>query len=416
MKKFLLWLLLPPIVLLLAGCDQLETGGGAKKKTVYVGPEMVDCEAESPRTCFLVKEIPDEQWRVWYDAIEGFQFEPGYEYELIVSENEVEDPATDGASVIWTLQEIVEKVPVTAAVSEATSETPTTGESESPMASEGDAESPAELEFVPIQMEDLGISTVVPADWPKIEDDPLLQDAWGPGQYRFIAFNSVGGDDVSAAMAQLLSTTVEELRSGTIDGEYWEETIGDHNWGMYAVDNPNVDLAQTVSMVERDGTIYVVSLFIETDLKDAVLIPVLQNFAISSVAAADKTTMAEVGPPTLIDTEWELQAYSDDGGQMINLLPDSEITTLFAADGRVSGFAGCNDFVSLYTVEDENLTINFPALTRQECADPPGIMLQETSFLADLVVVAAYELQGNELRLLNDKGEAVLSYSPLGDN
>jgi heat shock protein HslJ len=412
MKKVFLWLLILLLVLSLAACEQLGSVDQARPKTIYVASQMVDCEAQSPRTCFLVKENPDEQWRVWNDAIDGFQFEPGFEYELIVSESEIDDPTSAGTAVSWSLTEIVEKVPVPKGVVEATAETSVAGQSESSIEVDESPEPPAELIFVPIQVDKMGVSTVVPADWPKIEDDPLLRDAWGPGQYQFVAFHSVNGDNVQQAMAQLLSTTVEELKSGTIDGEYWEETIGDQNWGMYAVENPNVNLTQTVSMVERDGTIYVVSLFIGTEMKDAVLIPVLEKFAIENEGVDDKVAVAEAGTIPLVNTEWVLQTYNDGTGQLVKAAPAVEITAIFSADGRLSGFAGCNEFISFYAVEDAGLTVSFPTLTRKECIDPPGVMLQETSFLGDLVITAAYEIVGTELQLLNDEGNVVLTFMP----
>ena len=421
MKKHLLWLLISLIALTLVGCDQLGLNEESNLKTVYVGPERVDCEGEGPQTCYLIKENPEDDWSLYYYGIDGFDYEPGYEYELIVSENNVENPPAGGSSINWTLEEVVNKTPVTES---STDETADKSESKTPVEeAEPSEEPPVQDEFVPITVEELGVTTVAPADWPKIEDDPLLKDAWGPGQYRFVAFHSVAGDDVRQAMATLLSTTVEELADGTVEGEYWEEEIGTQSWVMYAIDNPDVGLVQTVSMTGQDGTIYVVSLFIETTDKDAVLQPVLENFVIGGDPQEDQAIVAEAdgdkaqveeGAGTdlanLADTNWVLTTYDDGSGQLIDVIPDVEVAALFSADGRVSGSASCNNYVSLYTVEDNNVTVSLPAMTRKECVDPAGIMLQETAYLGDLTIAVSYQIMGNELQLLDEEGNVILTY------
>jgi hypothetical protein len=97
MKKHLLWLLVPLIALSLVGCDQLGTDADSNLKTVYVGPEKVDCEGEGPQTCYQIKENPDDPWSLYYYEIDGFEYEPGYEYELIVSEKQEENPPAGGS-------------------------------------------------------------------------------------------------------------------------------------------------------------------------------------------------------------------------------------------------------------------------------------------------------------------------------
>lgn len=318
-------------------------------------------------------------------------------------------------------EEPVSETPVFETGSDEPQEEPDLGGGEPEVEEESNEEAPAPVEFVPIAVEELGIRTMVPADWPKIEDDPLLQNAWGPGQYRFVAFHSVAGDNVQEAMAQLLSTTVEDLEAGTIDGEYWEEEINGFPWAMYAIENADVGLAQTVSMRAHEGTIYVVSLFIESILKDAVQPYVLENFTIEDemkavASEASDTGEAEPGAAAadvsagLVDTPWVLAAYNDGSGQMVDVLPDVQVTALFTADERISGFAGCNEYVSIYTVEDEGVSISVPAMTRNECADPPEIMLQETGFLSNMTTASAYEVAGSELHLLDEAGNVLLVF------
>jgi len=91
----------------LAACAPF--GGGAAGKTVYVGAHQVPCVGVAPQMCMLVREDPKDDWTLFYDQIEGFEHEPGFEYELRLQEEKVENPPADASSIRWTLLEIVSK-------------------------------------------------------------------------------------------------------------------------------------------------------------------------------------------------------------------------------------------------------------------------------------------------------------------
>ena len=218
-------LTIPLAIWLLAGCDQLNQKE-SELKTIFIGPDRVDCEGEGPQTCYLVKENVEDGWGLWYYEIEGLDYETGYVYELIVAESQVENPPAGSSSIVWTVQEVVSKTEV---VESSTSETAENIPDD--VGSETAEELSPQQTFKPILIEDLGIKSVAPADWPKIEGDPLLKYAWGPGQFRFMAFHSVPGENVQIAMAQLLSSTPEQLAEGSVEGDYWEEQIGSYDLG-----------------------------------------------------------------------------------------------------------------------------------------------------------------------------------------
>jgi len=82
------------------------------QKTIYVGPDLVDCVGVAPQQCLLIKENPDDEWSLFYDQIEGFDFEEGHEYELIVEVHVVDEPPQDGSMLRTSLVEIVSKTEV----------------------------------------------------------------------------------------------------------------------------------------------------------------------------------------------------------------------------------------------------------------------------------------------------------------
>ena len=59
---------------------------------------------------YQVKENTEDEWQLFYDQIEGFEWEPGYTYELIVAVDEIENPPADASSLRYVLIEVVNKV------------------------------------------------------------------------------------------------------------------------------------------------------------------------------------------------------------------------------------------------------------------------------------------------------------------
>ena len=96
-----------------ANDESAESGETTEEaKTLFVGPELIDCVGVAPQKCMQVRESVDVDWTLFYDQIIGFAYEPGYEYELIVTETEIENPPADGSSIEVTLVEVVSKTAV----------------------------------------------------------------------------------------------------------------------------------------------------------------------------------------------------------------------------------------------------------------------------------------------------------------
>ena len=98
------------------GADSAVEQGKDETRTLYVAHFRVDCVGVAPMKCLQVRETPNAEWRMFYDGIEGFDYEEGYDYELRVRTEEVENPPADASSIRWILEEVVSK---TAASSEA---------------------------------------------------------------------------------------------------------------------------------------------------------------------------------------------------------------------------------------------------------------------------------------------------------
>jgi len=93
------------------GGDEASTAADASK-TLYVAHFKVDCVGVGPMECMQIRETPDGDWQMFYDRIEGFEYEEGYEYELKVHTEKVENPPMDASSLRWILDEVVSKTAV----------------------------------------------------------------------------------------------------------------------------------------------------------------------------------------------------------------------------------------------------------------------------------------------------------------
>ncbi|HEY53473.1 MAG TPA: META domain-containing protein, partial [Caldilineae bacterium] len=93
------------------------------------------------------------------------------------------------------------------------------------------------------------------------------------------------------------------------------------------------------------------------------------------------------------------------------VLPGTEITAVFSADGTLSGSAGCNTYNGTYTVgPDNSLSISPLIVSKQICEDPTGVMEQEQAYLTLLQAATGYQVYGGQLQILSSGGKDGLSY------
>ena len=65
--------------------------------------------ALSPRSTPSVRNTPQQEWRLFYDDIDGFTYEPGYDYRLKVQVSELTDVPADASSLNYRLIDTISK-------------------------------------------------------------------------------------------------------------------------------------------------------------------------------------------------------------------------------------------------------------------------------------------------------------------
>ncbi len=458
-KAKLLALVLLVTSLVLAAC------GGAPEinteepednvKTVFIGPELVDCVGEAPQKCMQIKENPEDDYQYFYDQIEGFDYEEGYEYELLVKEENVENPPADASSLKWTLVEVVNKTPV-----EPEEAVPAVPEAELPPG--------AEVRTVYVGPEEVECVGVGPQTCLQVKLSPdanytLFYDQIDgfehvPGYEYELVVLIEPVEDPPADASTLRYTLVEEVSRIPVEVETETETaetltLEGTTWSLHsyvAPDSSSYEIIPNTRITaefnegrvagsagcnnyfgtyELDGSSLTIGPAGSTMMFCAPEELMLQETAylatLSSVAgyeiidnqlhlknAAGDTVLLFTEDETipLIGTNWEVISYNNGKEAVVSVMTSTQMTAVFGKDGVMAGSAGCNRYSAGFETEGENIVIGPAASTEMFCVEPEGIMEQESLYLAAIQNAATYRIDNDRLELRDASGALQASY------
>ena len=110
--------LLSVVMLLLAalsiGCDKSDGdstlyGESWEEKWVVASKTVAVSGVSEPELSYWVKIDDNPVWQICHSQIDGFNYESGYEYELLIQVQKVLEPLQDASSHQYTLLSIVSK-------------------------------------------------------------------------------------------------------------------------------------------------------------------------------------------------------------------------------------------------------------------------------------------------------------------
>ncbi len=337
------------------------TAASGKIVTMYVGPELVDCTGVAPQKCMQVKENPNDDYTLFYDQIEGFNYEEGFEYELKVEVTKVENPPADASNLKYTLVEEVSKTP--AAGAEA-----------------ADAGMP-----VPDTLENI--------------------------QWALVSY--VGAD--GTMMDVLPDTTITaQFADGQVSGNSGCNSYS----GSYELDGSNITfgpiagtLMACAPEIMKQEAAYLANLGKAAQFN-------LDKEGQLALSDADGNLLllyTEAEPPSLTGTTWTATGYNNGKGGVISLAGGTKITAVFHEDGSLTGTAGCNSYNTTYTIDGNNIAIaETIATTNMACAE--DVMQQEQAYLAALPQAATYTIRGDKLELRDANGSLLANYTAVSND
>jgi len=409
------------------------------ERTIFVGPVLVDCEGEGPQECMLFKESPDDEYQLFYDQINGFEFEEGFEYQLLVKSDEVENPPAGGSSIKWTLVDIVDKQPV-------------------PVAAEG------ELKTVYVGPELVDCVGVAPQKCMQVKENP-------EDEYTLF-YNQIEGFDYEEGYVYELLVREEQVENPPADGsslrwvlvsmESKEEVtepattqlIGTE-WLLNAYLNQAGELVAPLAGTftsanfasgevngnagcnnyfggyEVDGTSIHIGPLASTEMfcgnptgvmdQETAFLNAMNSTAEYKIEAGQLQLMDASGetllvfevaePLVLPGSLWNVLMYNNGKEAVVSVILGSEITANFGEDGQLTGNAGCNSYSAAYEIDGDKITIGPAITTRMACGEPEGVMEQETAYLAALEMASSYQFENQErLILLDSEGHRMVGY------
>lgn len=366
----------------LGGCGGepgASSAGDEGGMTLYVAHFPRDCVGVGPMTCLQVRESPDEEWRLLYQPIEGFDYEPGYDYELRVRTERVENPPADASSIRYILEEVV---------------------SRTPMSSEAGA-------GAGILEGEWTLSAFAPDALVGAEGDPpaTLRLLASRGQGPSLAFSADG-------------TVAGSSGCNRLTGSY--EIEGGHSLSFGPLATTRRACPPPLMALES--------------------LVLAQLEAVEGVYVRDGETLELYGPDeTLLLTyrrvggvvagpqvgEWRLLSFgepalagaSEEAGAAAKSLGTDETATPtlgLDASGRAAGFGGCNRFTGTYESDGESAISFGPAAATMRACIGPGMAI-EPLFLSALPGVASMSVEADTLTLRNAAGEVLLRFQRVPD-
>jgi heat shock protein HslJ len=111
----------------------------------------------------------------------------------------------------------------------------------------------------------------------------------------------------------------------------------------------------------------------------------------------------------LVGAVWSAIGINNGRQAVVSLAAGSQVTAIFASDGRVSGSGGCNSFSAGYEIDGNKIKIDEIAQTEMACLDQK-VMEQEQAYFAALAKATVYRIDGDRLELRDDAGALQVSF------
>jgi heat shock protein HslJ len=416
---------------LLAACSA-GSAVPAVEKTIFVGPAMVDCVGVAPQQCLLIKERLDDEWQLWYDSIEGFDYEEGFLYELLVEEQTVEDPPADASSLVLKLKEIISQEPVTIKTVYIGPER-VECEGEGPQECYQYKEDPGDdwqlyyfgidgfeyeegyvyellvaersVENPPAGGSSTRLALIEMVD--KAEPDEIAEPLSLEGtQWEMESYKNGDGETVDLLPGTRVTALFE-------DGEVNGSAGCNRYFGGYQLFDEGINIGPLASTqmfcAQPEGVMDQEFQFLSAMQTAAAYRIADDQLELLDAAGETAVTFKAAEPVSLEDHPWEVISYNNGKEAVVSVIIGTQLTAEFA-EGTVTGSAGCNNYNAAYELDGEDgISVGPAAATRKMCAEPEGIMEQEAQFLAALQSAVEYRIDGDRVDMFDATGARALT-------
>jgi len=411
------------MILLFSAVTMVACGSDSGiEKTILVAPQMVDCVGVGPQKCLLLKEHPEDDWELWYEPIEGFDFEQGFLYELLVEEKSNDNPPADASGITLALSEVISKTPVAIkTIYIGPERVDCTGEG--PQLCYQYKENPAGdwlLYYSEIDGFDdyeAGFNYELLVAETNVENPPA-----GGSSTRLTLVEVVEKSKIPQSLIGTIWKAITIDGRPVIEGSevllgISDERVGGFGgcnsyFGPYTVDGNAVSVGPlTSTRVACDEAIMTQENNYLAAFESTASAEIINDELQLANESGELILTFEIVPPApLQGTQWELSTYNNGQQAMVSVLPGTRITALLD-QGKISGSAGCNNYGGAYVIDGNNISIGPLASTEMMCADPEGVMEQEAQYISAMDSVAKYQVIANRLELISKSGELAAMFT-----
>lgn len=223
-----------------------------------------------------------------------------------------------------------------------------------------------------------------------------------------VALNVTAYLDASGASAEPIADATLTFQNGRISGNAGCNGF----FASYTLDGTALTVTlggSTVMMCEE--AIMAQEQAILANLGNAATYEVTEGqLSLLDAEGATLLTLVERVEPALTDVVWLATMINNGREAVVGLIEGTQITAIFGEDGSLSGAAGCNNYVTSYKTDGDQIEIGMVASTMMFCAEPEGVMEQETAYVTMLPTAATYTIQNGVLELRTADGALVASY------
>ena len=125
-------------------------------------------------------------------------------------------------------------------------------------------------------------------------------------------------------------------------------------------------------------------------------------------------TMVPIEPLPFEETLWDLKFLSPELSVWQPLLAGTAITAKFDGE-QVTGNAGCNEYSAPYSLSEETIAIGELTVTDKTCADPEGVMDQESMYLSMLPTATVLGDTARSVEMTTGDGEPLFIFHGVQD-
>ena len=315
-------------------------------ETLWVDSSRQECTGAGPRECLRVRRSAAGEWELFYESIEGFDYEAGYTYEILVRVRERADPPADASSLTYELVEVRSKETVAEA-------------------------SPRALEAHPWQLSAFGDATAAVAEGNEATLEFDRQQSMAAGSAGCNRFAGTYESSAASLSFGLMRTTM-----------------------MACPDDPRT--------LQEKAFLTALAAVEAFEISDGGL-RLLDGGGTMLLTLVRRPDLPLIGPL------WRATAINNGRQAVVSVLAETSPTATFTEEA-VSGSGGCNQYHAVAELGEGTLAVSPAAASRKMCSEPEGVMKQEAWFLAALSTTATYEIDRQRLELRTVEGALAVAF------